>query len=367
MANEITANDWLSPNDRMYTMPEPVPTVDDKNTPTIGPGDDPAAQQFEQPLPEPEPQPLPAPVVEADDDPIVIQNPDGSSISIEKSSKGWKGSVDIGTGSTQVYYGKTKNELLTNVLTAQANATKKIREQNRQIKFGGPDALQPPVQKMDTAAPRKLTADELIEMKLLQETDPEAFFDKMFAIKAGKPLAELMADNEKGKQASLELGMEAAAKTFVARNPDYYADPNFENYQNILAFLSKTKLRRSMTKDNAKEIEHLLVANGFFTAQNLEEAYTDLKEDGLLLSAPPPQRITVVEPPVPPQPTEPRIVRTETRPRAGYGIPQSETTQIRPEATKPPSDIDYNSLSNAELDKLIAAAMQEELKKRKQR
>src|SRR5882757_9395777 len=131
---EITVNDWVTPDSLMYSMPDPLPTVDDKNTPTIGPGDDPAAQQFVQPGSEPQPIPL---ALEPDDDPIVIQNPDGSSISIEKSSKGWKGSVDIGTGSTQVYYGKTKNELLTNVLTAQANATKKIREQNRQIKFGG--------------------------------------------------------------------------------------------------------------------------------------------------------------------------------------------------------------------------------------
>lgn len=363
MSDTITASEWITDKDYggMYTMPDPPPQVDDKNTPMIGP-DDPAATQIApEPQPAPIAEPLPPPAATEDDEPVVTTLADGSVLTIEKTKKGWKGTVDIGTGTQQVYYGKTKTELIINVLTAQANATKKIREQSRQLKLGVSESA-PVVQKVETAVGRKLTPDESLEIRTLFETDPDTALEKWFATKTGKTPAQLVAEAEEGRRASMDLAMESAAKGFIARNPDYYADPNFENYQAILGYLSKTKLRRALTKENGQEIAYLLVSNGYYTVETLEDAYTELKEDGLLLAAPRPPKVTA---PPTPAPTEERIVRTETRPRAGYGISPSETTQTRPVETTPPSEIDFNSLSNEELDRLLAETTRLAIKQRK--
>lgn len=321
------------------------PEMVDDNLPMIGPD-----------LGNETPEPLLAPVqimdtpLEADDEPISIQSPDGSTISIEKSSKGWKGSVDIGTGSVQVYYGKTKNELLTNVLTAQANATKKIREQNRKIKLGEPTpSLTEAVNIATQTLGRRPTADESFEIKTLFESDPDKALEKWFQMRTGRTVEEVASKADRGGSASNELQMEQANKRFLADNPTYYPDPNFENFNSLITYLAKHKLRRGRKTGDEQEVLQALVDNGHYTASNLEEAFEDLTEAGLLL--PPPR----AQPATPAAPASDRIVRQETRPRAGLGIRPSETTQTRlPETPQSPSEKDLNKLTDKEIDELIS-------------
>lgn len=300
----------------------------------------------------------PQPAQAEPEEPLIFTNPDGSYTSIEKSSKGWKGTIDIGTGSQQVFYGKTKDELIQNLLTAQLHGTKKIREQNRKIKLGSVDDT--PTERVATARAektigRELTADEKVELRLLLETDPDKAFDNWFVKRTGFSLDQLVARANAGDKAQRELYLEGVHKTFLAENTSYYGDPNFENYNTLITYLAKHKLRRSLKKGHESEVIDDLIDGGFYTASNLEEAFTELTEAGLLLPAPrtpeKPQTVPVPAPPVQPAAPVERIVRTETRPRAGLGIRTSEASPRVPD-TKPLSVEDLNSLSTEEINKL---------------
>jgi hypothetical protein len=351
---EITANDWIDNNTLIDFRPDPTPLVDDKNTPMIAPDFNPEPTLPPvQPTVQPELVAQPEP--EDEDEPIAITTDEGFHMTLEKTKKGWKGAIDIGTGAVQNFYGKTKDELVTNLLKAQANATKKIREQNRVIKLGANDNFEP-VRKMDTPVGRNPTPEEVDEIKILQVTDPVAAYEKLHLIKTGRTLEQDAQRSAALERKTLEQDMALAAREFVSRNPDYYADPKFENYDLILGWLSKHKLRRKLTPETKADIEYTLLSNGQFTVDTLEEAFTDLKEDGLLLAAPRPQRAPAPEPPVVPA-TEQRIVRTETRPRAGYGIRQSETTQTPVSSTPSSESVNFAELSSQEIDRLYKESL----------
>src|SRR5271163_1369830 len=65
-------------------------------------------------------------------EPLVFDYEDGSSITLEQpelTGRGWRATADSGTGKPpEVFYGKTKDELLQNVLVGKMNATRKINE-----------------------------------------------------------------------------------------------------------------------------------------------------------------------------------------------------------------------------------------------
>lgn len=309
----------------------------------------------------------------AEDQPVVFNGPDGSTSTLEKSSKGWKGSVDLNNGTQpQVYYGKTKDELIGSILNAQANATKKIREQNRQIKLGDP-GTEPvrTVSRAESISARQLTADDNAEIKLIFEADPNKALETWFTKRTGKTLDEVVSKVDRGYKASTDLDMEGEAKKFLAANPTYYADPNWDNYRAILGFITKNKLGRVMTKANQEDLTGQLVEAGFFTATNLEEAFLELSEAGLLLEAPRTPKQTPAPPATPEvapaaaQSPE-RIVRTETRPRAGLGIRSSEVSPIRPVSPDQPLSVeDFNNLSDAEIAKLYQQSRALEIKNRR--
>ncbi len=324
-----------------------APELPDDNIPMIGPdlGNEPPTEQplpaqpvqIMDTLPEPEPE-----------EPQFTRNEDGSFFGMEKTPKGWKGTVNIGYGGSQDFYGKTKDELIRNILKAQFNASRKIREQNKKIKLGEPTLTETVQQAVQTVG-RKLTADESFEIKTLFESDPDKALEQWFQKRTGSTPDELLNRANQGQQASNELKMEQANKTFLANNPTYYPDPNYENFNSLITYLAKHKLRRGRKTGDEQETLQALVDHGHYTAANLEEAFEDLTEAGLLLSKQQP-------PPAPPAtPASDRIVRQETRPRAGLGIRPSETTQTRqPETQQPPSEKDLNKLTDKEIDELIS-------------
>lgn len=343
--------------------PDKPDNIDDQPTPMIAPD---LVPQVITNVPElvdtPEPEITPEPAQPESVEPVIFSNPDGSYTRMEKTSKGWKATVDIGSGGQQDYYGKTKDELIQNILKAQLHATKKIREQNRAIKLGVGDEL--PTEKTTTARVenaigRELTADEKIELKLQLETDPDKAFDNWFVKRTGHTLDELVARANRGDKAQRELYMEGVHKQFLAENPTYFPDPEFENYNSLIAYLAKNKLRRTLKKGQESEVIDTLVENGFYTASNLEEAFTELSEAGLLLSAPrTPEKPAAPAVPAPSAPAAPeRIVRTETRPRAGLGITNREASPARVPEPTPPSVDDLNSLSTEEINKLYEQSM----------
>src|ERR1035441_7138023 len=107
---------------------------DDLPPAPITPALTPEVIQTQTPEPTPEVQVVPPPPVE-EDTPETMDLDDGTQLTLEKDKGQWKGSVIGQSGNPQIYWGKTKNELVFNILKAQANATKKIREQNARLKF----------------------------------------------------------------------------------------------------------------------------------------------------------------------------------------------------------------------------------------
>lgn len=307
-------------------------------------------QREEPPVPEP------TPVAVVEDEPESFALPDGGSGTIEKTKKGWRVAIDIGAGGIQNFYGKTKNEAMINMAVAQANATKKIRDLNRKVKLGVTESARsaPP-----QTAPPQLTDDDIFDLKTKFASNPDQAIEEWAKKKYGRTFGDIVRGTDSGVRAARDLEIEGSNREFLGRCPAWYADPNYENYKTLVAYLAKEKLGRALTEHNRDEILNELCVRGQYTAENLEEAFTDLNDSGLLLRAP--QTREVPEPtPTPqqttaPAPTNERIVRTETRPRAGLGIRNSEITpSTTPAARKPLSAEDMENLSDEEIEKLIA-------------
>ena len=329
-----------------------------------------------------EPEPAPAGKSE------VHPYPDGSSLTVEKTSKGWSATLAFADSAIkpEVFYGATKDEMWQNVAAGKINATKKIREQNKQIKLVAETAAEPvqqTVERAERAAGRELTADEVFEIRTAMESNPDLAFTKWFELKFNRPLAQTVEKWEKGGAAADTLDAEAEARDFVAAHPDYcyVGQEGVNNRFNMTARLSAKFLKQTTTVDNQLVMEDRLIAGGYWTNKNLSEAYDDLNESGLLEFAP----AATPEPEPQPTPTpraeapaaapavaEPsqdgeRIVRTVRRPRAGLGLSSRETTTVA--TTKgepqPPSADDLDNLTDAQLAELYSGVRRARLTSRR--
>ena len=319
------------------------------------------------PTPPPEPPPAPEP-----DEPETMTLDDGTELTIEKEKGQWKGTVASPTGGNpQVYWGKTLKELIFNTLKAQANATKKIREQNARLKFReAPKPVTPAQPATPRPTKREMTADEIFEYKTLLESDPVAAQDFLLLKTRGITMDQVLALAEqgaaKGEFASNQLVAETANKVFLAQNPDYYPDDNWHNYGMLLKWLAKYKLGVVVDKVDDSVLGKLVSAN-VYTAENLGEAFRDLLDDDLLVKAPvkklpkttPP--VEVPSEPTPPAPRpDPRIVSQVTRPRAGLGIGRNDITPVAtPDSPKAPSAEDLDNLSDIEISNLLKAVQRQ--------
>lgn len=299
--------------------------------------------------------------------PEVIELDGGGTLTIEKKGKKWCAALDTGSGGTQNFYGLNKNELLVASFKAQANATRKIRELNRQVKLG-PVTEQPTPTAPKTAAGRELTADEIVELKLLMSTNPAAAFESWLQKRTNltaDQLSKLSQRADAGYEAKQELTAEQVNKSFLQRNPEFFPDKDYENFNSLVSYLGRNKLGRTVTAKNTDEIYQSLLEGGNWSVQNLEEAYNSLNEDGLLITRPKaapvhqPTPAAVVAPtPVAAQPrTDDRIVRTETRPRASLGIRSSETAPAAP--TSHSASTSVEDPDNMSPDQLLAAIRRE--------
>ena len=315
----------------------------------------------------PEPvAPVPVPEPEAEE-PETVELEDGTTLTLEKEKGQWKGTVASSTGGNpQVYWGKTKNELIFNVLKAQANATKKIREQNAKLKYGSAPVKQTPAPPANPEAHR-LTADEIFEIKTKLESDPDLALNEWFQKATGVSVQQLVAWGQEGRSASLELRAESINKQFLERNPDYYGDPGYENFGNLVKWVAKFKSGKMIPQGQENQVFYEMVANGQWNLENIEEAFADLSADGIIVKAPrapkqaprnvdTPPPVAVPNEPAPAPRPDSRIVSTVTRPRASLGIGKTDVTPVKPADTpREPSAEDFESMTDKEVAETMAA------------
>ena len=287
--------------------------------------------------------------------PEVFDVGDGATVTRTKEKGQWKAVLDPGNGGhSEVFWGKNKDELLVEVLRGKLNATKKIRELNTKLKLGSapqPAASPAPAPVLTN---RKLTADEVFEIKILWDSDPSAALDALMQKTRGMTMDQVLTLAQKGANADANLETGAVGEEFVRKNPDYFADSEGKNFNLIVKWLSKFKLGK--TGANMYDI-HLA---GQWTVSNIEEAFEDLSSDGLLVQAPKTRQVSpepqVTTPPpvaVPQEPALPaprpssRIVTVETRPRAATGLRTTDVTPVAPLPTPTaPSVEDLDNMSD---------------------
>jgi hypothetical protein len=317
---------------------------------------------------------LPPPPPPEPEGPETMDLEDGTQLVLSKDKGVWVGSVVGRAGNAQVYKGATKDKLILEILKAQANATKKIREQNAKIKFGSIPAKAAPAPQPQQSAPvRQLTADEIFEYKTLWESDPVAANDFMLQKTRGITMDQVLTlaqqGAQKGSYAANQLTAEQANKTFLANNPDYYPDnQNSQNHRQLLRWIAKFKLGEVVSLENAFNIADKLISEGVYTAENLEEAFQDLNNDGLMIQAPrqpktpspetvePPPPVAVQHEPAPAPRPDSRIVSQVTRPRAALGIGRNDVTPVKPpESPNAPSAEDFENMTDEEVANTLNA------------
>jgi hypothetical protein len=321
----------------------------------------------------PAPVVVPVPVV-AVPDPEVHEYPDGSTVSLEKTNKGWCATLDSGGKAPEKFYGRTKDDLLTNVLAAKLHASQHIRDLSKKIKLTA--RPEPQVSPQPQAQPRQLTQAEIEEVKTQLATNPDLAFSNWFQKKTGLNPEELVSLVEQGRFAREELDSEGVAKAFMAAHPEYYPDPEFKNYLAIVGYLSKVKLRQTLdesSRDSVNNTMRQLIRGGYWTVEDLEEAYEELSEDGLLETVPDVQddEEEITPPPAAPQPVpvvpvapakpaaptstpDPRIAARRVGQRAGLGIRESQVSRPPQETQRPPSDDELENLTDKELQELFS-------------
>ena len=183
-------------------------------------------------------------------------------------------------------------------------------------------------------------------------------------------LSDLSRQARDGSEAKQELTAEQVNKQFLQRNPEFFPDGAYENFASLVEYLGKYKLGKTIpTRATGEtrealidEFYHTLLDSGHWSVQNLEEAFTDLNNSGLLVARPKPTPVPTPTPVAPAAPAaaqpriDERIVRTETRPRASLGIRSSEAQPASPMPTPLSSAEDPDNMTP---DQLVAAIRRE--------
>jgi 23S rRNA pseudoU1915 N3-methylase RlmH len=160
--------------------------------------------------------------------------------------------VDLGDGSgRQVFKGRTGDEVLEKVLEAQANATRKIRQQEIELK----DLRAKTAPKAELP---KLTADEEFVLSQQLNKEPSKALDEYFRRRTGFEMAELAEMKRQADKMTTAESTNHALAVFLATHPDF-VDGTWNSAAMKLAIRGKA-----------------------ITTENLHEAYLDLKDSGLL-------------------------------------------------------------------------------------
>ena len=320
------------------------------------------------PAPAAVPEPVPVVSELTGDEPEVYTYEDGSSITVDKIPTGLRATLSIGGGSgNEVFYGKDENELLRQVLSAKLNASKKIRQQNKQLKLTVPARAPEPVRITEEPVTHELSVDEKFEIKTKLADDPDLAFQDWFQKKTGMSVEALASLAQEGRAASDAVTMDTEARAFKEAHPTYAATG--ANFQLLMGYLAKDKLNVELKPGNEDEVMNTLVRNDLFTRQALAEAFDTLSQDGLLELLPveedkPEEEDNTATPvPAPPKPVvsaaPPSGLPGKRSPRAAnvsLGIRPSTVSGVAPDANfdKAPSVDELENMSTDDIGNLLA-------------
>lgn len=169
--------------------------------------------------------------------------------------------IDLGdSAGKQVFKSKSLIGLVKELTKAQENATRKIRQQEfdlkRRVKVE-PERVVADVKK----ATRELSADELYQLSLDMQSNPEKALDKLLEAKIGHNLTGLQSKLEGVDRIIQAEAMKVAQVEFVTEHKDDFL-PSASNADTIQKFLVKENLQ--------------------LTKANLEYAFQELTSGGLL-------------------------------------------------------------------------------------
>lgn len=227
-------------------------------------------------------------------------------------------------GAAHIYEGDTLEEVNAKMAEAIAHGTRKIHELSRQAKLETPKA--PDGAEVDVEAPvwkpRELTDEE----KFLIKSDPTQAFDISFKAKFGMPVEEFAARQNKRDEDAQVTREKAETDIFKDNHPEFLACD--ENRDAMIAYMHKHSLK--------------------WRAKNLDIAFRELSESGLLKLRPEEAPVTPAEEvrtePVKraAQPEFPAVIRNNTS-RATAPI-RTNSGKLTPEQ--------FNELSADELRKM---------------
>lgn len=173
--------------------------------------------------------------------------------------------IDLGDGSgKQVFEADSAEALIDKLTEAQENATRKIRQQQfelRRAQRAKPEkeASAKPIQ---IGQPKQLSADELFALGQELQTNPGVAFDKILQAQTGMTTDQLKAIGSEFAQIQQARITNEAEVSFLQKHQDIDYLPTAENARNIQKFLQDEGLP--------------------YTAANLEYAFQELSESGLL-------------------------------------------------------------------------------------
>lgn len=175
----------------------------------------------------------------------------------------YKYEVDLGDGSgVQIFKGATEREVIEKLGEAQKNATRKIQEQQKQLK------------EYNERKAAEATDNDYVYSKELMEK-PTSAFKKMFKEQTGFDITELKSVKERSdaweqsQQANNELSRQQdAAKSFLARHPDFEVTPGNGSRMERQIMLLANEARMK-----GKEVDYDALS---------EDAFAELSRDGLL-------------------------------------------------------------------------------------
>lgn len=223
--------------------------------------------------------------------------------------------VDLGDGSgKQIFKGRTVAELITNYRNAQVNATRKIREQSRELKLTTrPD----PAREMRQFRPHQPTANELWQLgeDLKDPAKAAAAQRRAFEWELGASMDEVRASLQEREKEKERVKIHANAAAFMDEHPEFV--PCTENEEAIYGYL------------DARALD--------YSKRNLEIAFSELRT-GLVLRS---QRQETPAPTPDARIEQPQAV---TRPRVASTGLTSRTSSAVPPSTGP--------LTNSALAKL---------------
>lgn len=320
------------------------------------------------------------PVSVKPDGPEVIEIDGGGTILVEKTSRGWKATLESGERNigTENFYGENMLKLVANLAKGKLEASRTIRRLKKDKMLGSDEPSSPvaPPAPRNLAQVTVLTGDDIYAIKNAIADNPAEAFDiwveKRFGLKPEEfaealksaPEAKRIVDAQKTKGEVEEVNQD-----FVSQNPDYVEfvstsddEINRTNIRVLVGRMAKAYLNRKITKSTSQttvdDTIYDLHKGGFWTVDNLETAKEELVENGLFErpvssrnSQQQPQ--PVVAPSDPSVPAASRIAAPNGQPVGIVGLAaRSNTPAVVPESV-PLSDVDLQKLP---LDQLKAIA-----------